>query len=441
MSEDKEKDTAPAYAGIVPTSKNDPYIWGTYIALILVSIVELFSASSQEVHVDDIYGPIIRHAIFLGIGLVIMLALQRTYFLRIYQLIPLYVVGSLGMIIWVNLFGQNINNAVRSFSVLGFSVFPADFLKLACALGLVWIITRNQIPGKRGITHKGFIYCVFYILACAGMLVEQGLTNTLLLICIAFSVMFIGGIGRKYIIQLLAIFGIVGAIYGGYKYVKHIDTDKSKATETEQLDPTNGAEASAEPKDRTEMRVNRIANLFRSDKYKDKITKDNQQEQLSFIAQARGGLTGVGIGNSRETARLPLAMSDYIYAIILEELGAVVGIGILLLYLFLLGRAGTLALSFKSSMPCLMVISCALVICYQALFHICIVVGVFPVSGQPLPFISKGGSSIIAFSIAMGVMLSTSRWAARKNDIESSQRELNTLPENVAAPNPAQLEP
>ena len=182
----------------------------------------------------------------------------------------------------------------------------------------------------------------------------------------------------------------------------------------------------------------RIERHFRLNKSGDPITDENKQEQLSYIAQARGGLTGVGIGNSRENSRLPLAFSDYIYAIVVEELGAVVAIFVLAFYLFLLGRAGRLAMQFKSTLPTLLVIGCALVICLQALFHICIVVGVFPVSGQPLPLISKGGTSIIATSIALGVMLSASRGAARKSDSEEvSKQELSTLPEAVANDNPS----
>ena len=116
------------------------------------------------------------------------------------------------------------------------------------------------------------------------------------------------------------------------------------------------------------------------------------------MAQAHGGLFGVGPGNSRENARLPLAFSDYIYAIVIEECGMVTGVVVLLLYLLLLARAGSIAVRFKQTFPCLLVIGCALYIVYQALFHMAIVSGVFPVSGQPLPLISKGGTSKIGIA-------------------------------------------
>ena len=97
-------------------------------------------------------------------------------------------------------------------------------------------------------------------------------------------------------------------------------------------------------------------------------------------------------------------------------------------------------MTVKSSPACLLVIGCALVICLQALFHVAIVVGVFPVSGQPLPLISKGGISIIATSLALGIMLSTSKWATRNSDDEDSfLQELSSLPEELATNNPSQI--
>ena len=183
----------------------------------------------------------------------------------------------------------------------------------------------------------------------------------------------------------------------------------------------------------------RFSRHFRLNKYNDDITDENKQEQLSYIAQAHGGLLGVGPGNSRENARLPLAFSDYIYAIVIEELGLITGVFLLICYLWLLARAGWVATRCKQTFPCLLVIGCAIYIVYQALFHMAIVTGVFPVSGQPLPLISKGGTSVIVTSIALGIMLSTCRHAAFKDDKEAIRKEIEALPENMQSDNPSQL--
>jgi len=182
----------------------------------------------------------------------------------------------------------------------------------------------------------------------------------------------------------------------------------------------------------------RVKQHFRGDKHLDKFSTEHQQEQLSYIAQAHGGLFGVGVGRSRENARLPLAFSDYIFAIIIEELGLFVGLGILIVYMWILGRSAKLTMRFKQTMPGVLVMGCSFVIVFQALYHMAIVSGVFPVSGQPLPLISKGGISVLATSLAFGVMLSVARHAVRVTDTQAEQRdEQNILPEDTRSVNPA----
>jgi len=168
------------------------------------------------------------------------------------------------------------------------------------------------------------------------------------------------------------------------------------------------------------------------------ITAKNQQEMFSRMAQAHGRLVGVGVGQSRECSRLPLAFSDYIYSIIVEELGLVGGTFVLLLYLSLLGRAAMIVRRSKRVLPSLLVIGMASFITFQALFHMAINVGVFPVSGQPLPLISKGGTSILMISAAFGVMLSVSRTIAnygnKKNKVEETP-----IIEGLDAENPTEI--
>lgn len=171
-------------------------------------------------------------------------------------------------------------------------------------------------------------------------------------------------------------------------------------------------------------------------KYEQDITDKNAQEMYAYMAQARGGLIGVGPGNSRETSRLPLAFSDYIYSIIIEETGLAGAAFVLFLYLLLLGRASSIASRCSRAFPALLVIGMAVTVVMQALFHMAIVTGVFPVSGQPLPLISKGGCSILMVSVAFGIMLSVSRYAVRGSDKKTNiRREINALPEEISGDN------
>ena len=174
-------------------------------------------------------------------------------------------------------------------------------------------------------------------------------------------------------------------------------------------------------------------------KYAETITSKNRQEQYSYMAQANGGIIGQLPGNSRETARLPLAFSDYIFAIVVEDWGLLGGLGLLALYLWLLARAGAIASRCSRAFPALLVLGMAVLIVLQALFHMAIVTGVFPVSGQPLPLISKGGSSILATSIAFGIMLSVSRFAVQTDSRKDINAEIMKLPADMAAENASRL--
>ncbi len=156
------------------------------------------------------------------------------------------------------------------------------------------------------------------------------------------------------------------------------------------------------------------------------------------MAQAHGGITGVGIGNSRECSRLPLAFSDYIFSIIIEEIGVIGGVFLLILYLWLLSRAAMIARRCHRVLPALLIIGMASMITFQALFHMAINTGVFPVSGQPLPLISKGGTSILVTSVAFGVMLSVSRTISNITNKKNKDEGI-ALPSGLDAENPTEI--
>ncbi|MGN0219330.1 MAG: FtsW/RodA/SpoVE family cell cycle protein [Muribaculaceae bacterium] len=422
---------------LTPKLRTDHHVWGIYIALLIISVIELFSASSQEVSPDDIYGPIIRHARFLGIGLLLMLVIQKFHYVYILKAVPWYLAGSIGAMILVLVAGVKINGTMRGLQVGPLTVLPAEFLKLGAALGVAWILSRNQMPGKRDVTTKGVVYCTLLILFCCGLLLEQGLTNTLLLMAISLSMMLIGGVSLKKFAGVLLVYGVLAGGYFAVRSMTKEEGPSQAAIEVARLNQEEVGESEAIKRMGTWKA--RFSRHFRLNKYNDDITDENKQEQLSYIAQAHGGLLGVGPGNSRENARLPLAFSDYIYAIVIEELGLITGVFLLICYLWLLARAGWVATRCKQTFPCLLVIGCAIYIVYQALFHMAIVTGVFPVSGQPLPLISKGGTSVIVTSIALGIMLSTCRHAAFKDDKEAIRKEIEALPENMQSDNPSQL--
>lgn len=428
---------SPADEPAKPRKRIDHHIWGSYIILVMVAMIELFSASRQEMGDGNIFDPILRHGGFLAIGLMGMLVLQYIHYRYIFRFIPLYVLFCLGLMIAVRGNGEEINGAVRAIRILGVPLLPAEFMKLGAALGVAWILARFQQKNRRDVSTTGMVVCLIFLLVSAGLLFTQGLSNTIIVVGIGIAMMFVGGMSMKKFIIVLAIIGVCGGV--GY-YIKTSAKQSPELSQREQLINTlNHTEAdTVGGSGRGKVWNERMSNFYRPQKWKEDFSTVHQQEQLSFIAQARGGVSGVGVGRSRENARLPLAYSDYVFAIVVEELGLLGGLFVLLCYMWILGRSAKLTLQFRHTMPGVLIMGCSFVIVFQALYHMCIVSGVIPVSGQPLPLISKGGISVLATSLAFGIMLSCSRHAVRTTDPVAAQRkEHDILPETAQGINPA----
>lgn len=404
-------------------SRIDKHIWGIYFGLVFISLIELYSASSREVTAGHIMTPLFRHAGLLGFGCLIMLGLQRVHYKVFYHLTWVIVVLSVIAAIYTMFWGQIINGARRSFSLGLFSVQSSELLKFSSALLIAKVMGDGQITvnGRPEVKDRAIIIVAGSVLLFGALLINQGLTNTILLMAISLSLMLIGGVSWKKFGMVLLVYGLLG---GGYLGVTMLKSSLKGEEQTEQV------EVSPYATDRAELRRERMIYYFSREKYNHPITSDNQQAQYSFIAQANGGIFGVGMGNSRETARLPLAFSDYIYAIVVEDGGLVLGLVVMVLYLMLLARAGKVGSQIRKAFPKLLIIGMSVFIVYQALFHMAIVTGVFPVSGQPLPLISKGGSSVIISSVALGMMLSVSRYATRRGEkIQEEERTFADSPE------------
>ncbi len=427
----------------------DPWIWGIFIMLVVISIVESYSASSREILDQGLYKPVIKQCAFLAVGAGLVFWLRRINYnnpLFLYMMVPVLALATVFSLLYVMKFGEIINGARRSMPIIPgvFSIQPAEFAKLSIVTLLSYIFAKTQ--KNRDISNKGLIWAGFVVLVFGGLMVKSGLTNTLLLMAISISMLLIGGAKFKKIFIVGICFILMA---GGFFIIKSHNDEKEQSFKEMQastpgaMSPQELEEAVADKKgdgtDRTGTWKSRFMKWWNSDSlvYKP-ITAENQQEMFSRMAQAHGGMLGVGIGRSRECSRLPLAFSDYIFSIIVEETGFLGGLFVLLLYLSLLGRAAMIVRRSKRVLPSLLVIGMASYITFQALFHIAINVGLFPVSGQPLPLISKGGSSMLAICIAFGVMLSVSRTIANQGNKKNKADETPII-EGLDAVNPTEI--
>ena len=367
----------------------DPYIWGVYIMMLIISLIELFSASSSEVSGSNVYTPLIRHAIFLAIGLGCVLGLQKVHYGWFSRFAWFCAILSLVLLIISSVFGIEINGAQRAISIAGFTIQPAE------------------IVSNSGITKAAIV-----VVAFSACLWKNGLTNTILLMGVSLSMFLIGGIQWKKIGIVLIIYAIgVGALWM-LKYDKSGADEFDNVSRTEQVagGGSNGNSDSGS-KDRSGTHKGRMQRFFAGVHPNDPITDENRQVFFANISQ------------------------DYIYSIIVEDTGFVGGVFLLILYLFLLARAGRIAYKCSRAIPAFLIMGCAVLIVFQALVHMAIVTGLFPVSGQPLPFISKGGTSVVVMSCAIGIMLSVSRFAVTSGKKKDISDESKALPSDLQAAN------
>ena len=406
---------APAPAAAADNTGADKHIWGIFLFLCLISIVELYSASSREVSLSTfgVYGPVVRHGGMLAAGIFIVYVLQRLDYRKFILWMPVFALVSVVMMIYVMFCGEIVNGARRSLTIVGVTLQPSEFLKFSAAGLIALIMSQTQLK-EGGVKNAGIMWAAGIVAVFGALLIRQGLTNTLLLMTISLSMMLIGGVPFK---KMCIVVLIYVAVLGLFKAIS----------------PSNDVDRSGTWSQRIERYLG-----DGTPKYEQEIKADNRQEMYGYMAQANGGIGGVFPGNSRETSRLPLAFSDYIYSIIVEDTGLIGGLVVLILYLWLLARASAIASKCVRAFPALLVIGMAVMIVMQALFHIAIVTGLFPVSGQPLPLISKGGTSILITSLAFGVMLSVSRTAV-KSKKKATAAELADAPESDRAANPSQL--
>ena len=409
--------------------KADTYIIGIFITLCIFSIIESYSASSREIYLSgNIYTPMIKHLILLGGAALILWAVQRIDYTRL--LIPsiLFAIVTVILMVFTMFFGDVINGAQRSFSVAGFTIQPAELAKIAIVFVLSFFLAQNL--HKKEISNKGLIWCVATVSGFGFLLLLQGLTNTILFMAISAAMLIIGGTKGRKLMKVIGIYVVIGFLFFGIKHVR----DENRL---EELTATEQTEENTRLRDETWSKrlSDYFSELLGSEPYNNPSILENDQKLYSYLAQANGGIIGEGPGGSRETSRLPLAFSDYVFSIVTEDLGLIGALFLMGIYLCLLIRAGNIARRCNRAYPAFLVMGMAVMIVLQAFFHMAINTGVFPVSGQNLPLISKGGTSILVIGLAFGVMLSVSRSAAQKG-VKTNNQEKEALPESIRAANP-----
>ena len=405
--------------------KGDKVIWMIFFFLCIISVVEVFSASSGLTYKSGSYfSPLIKHLGILLMGIfcmVITLNIKCKYF-KI--LTPFMLVISFITLIWVFFAGQSTNGAQRWVSFIGIQFQPSEIAKGTLVLATAQILSALQTD--HGADKNAF---KFILIVCAFIVPLIGLENlsTAALLCLVILLMMV--IGRVPMRQLGKLMGVTLAlilvIFAG---VMLLGTDRGDVETSK-----NMTEQVAQQK-KDEGLLGKI--FHRADTWKSRIDKFTSSKEVTpaevdldtdaqvahaNIAIASSNVVGKGPGNSVERDFLSQAFSDFIYAIIIEELGVEGAVAVAVLYIMLLFRTGRIASRCENNFPALLAMGLALLLVTQALFNMCVAVGLAPVTGQPLPLISKGGTSTMINCIYVGVILSVSRSAKKKGEPGQSE--------------------
>lgn len=404
--------------------KGDKVIWMVFFFLCIISVVEVYSASSQLTYNGGNYiAPVLKHISILLMGIffmVVTLNIKCKYF-RI--ALPLMLGVSFVALISVYIVGQMTNGAHRWVTVMGIQFQPSELAKGTLVLAVAQILSAMQT--EKGADRQAFRYiltvCMFFI----PLIMLENLSTAALLCLVVFMMMLIGRVPASQLGKLLGVTALV--ISGVFAMVMVFGTDRQREKTVSDVDVTqvvaeNKKEESAVEKvfHRFDTWKARIDNFIYNKPLKAEdvdLDKDGQWAHAN-IAIASSNITGKGPGNSEECDFLSQAFSDFIYAIIIEEMGIIGAIFVAMLYIILLFRTGRIANRCENNFPAFLAMGLALLLVTQALFNMCVAVGLAPVTGQPLPLISKGGTSTIINCVYIGAILSISRSAKRREQSE-----------------------
>ena len=389
--------------------KGDRVIWIIFMFLCLISVVEVFSATSTIAYKNaNHWAPIVRHATFLLGGFVLVLLLHNIpcrFFPAFILLLPVSVL----LLLVTPFVGINANDAHRWLEIFGIQFQPSEFAKLASIVFIAFLLSkRNKFTDD-----QIFKYILIGVGATCVLILPQNFSTAFMLFGVCFLLMFIGQLPLKKLGKLAGFLLLSLVVF----------------IVLLRFTPTGVTQYLPDRFSTWQGRLERFFDGHESDTDENgvyKITDDNYQVSHAKIAIARGGLFGQLPGHGQQRDFLPQAYSDFIYAIIIEELGVVGGVFVLMLYIMLLVRVGMIARKCDKAFPKYLVLGCGLLVVVQALANMAVAVNLIPVTGQPMLLVSRGGTSTVISCIYFGIILSVSRFGANMGNEEDEDLEEET---------------
>ena len=405
--------------------KGDKVIWMIFFFLCMISIIEIYSASSSLTYKTGNYmAPVIRHIGLLGLGLLTMICMLKVK-CKFFKIVTPFMLGlSFILLLWVLVAGQSTNGASRWISLAGINFQSSEIAKGAVVLAIAQILSAMQT--EHGAEKRAFKYILIVSSIFVALIGLENLSTAMLLCFTILCMMIIGRVPMRQIGKLVGTALIAICII--FASIMIVGKDKGDTAK-----PENSLTEKVVQDEKEETGV--VDKLFhRADTWKARIDKWTSSKTIApedvdldkdaqvahaNIAIASSNIAGKGPGNSVERDFLSQAYSDFIYAIIIEEMGIEGAIFVALLYIFLLFRAGRIANRCENNFPAFLCMGLAILLVIQALFNMLVAVGLAPVTGQPLPLISRGGTSTVINCLYLGIILSISRTAKKKEGAQN----------------------
>lgn len=385
--------------------KGDRIIWMVVLILLVISLLSVYSSTGSLAYQHrsgNTFFYLFRQLKFILLGVLIIFFVHLVPY-RIFSRVSIFALYlAIPLLLLTLAIGTNINEATRWLQIpgTGLTIQPSDFAKIALVMYLAKVLSVNQnnIKDFRGVFGK----ISLAIIGTCALILPANFSTSAIVFVTAFSLMFVGRIPVKYL-GLMIFTGILAlSIFVGGALLMNregrISTWKS-----------------------------RIENYANGE-------GDNYQADQAKVAIVQGGLFGKGPGNSTQRNLLPHPYSDFIYAIIIEEYGTLVGgILVIALYLWLFFRAGMIIRRSKSTYGAFLAFGLSMGLVLQAFVNMAVAVGLVPVTGQTLPLVSMGGSSIFFTSMATGMILSVS-WGTKEDQEEEEASGKDEAAEGVVKP-------
>ncbi len=378
--------------------RGDKVIWIVTLFLVLISLLVVYTSSEQLANRRNQNNTYIlfRHFVTILMGLGAMIVTANIKYKRYSRILLLLFWVSLPLLVFTMFLGKYVNNAQRGIEILGMTFQTSDLAKVALVGFLARILTlkRDSLDNIKDLIK----YVMLPIVIVVGLIFKNNFSTAAMLFVTCLVVMFLGRIKMKYI------FGFVGAV---------VIAGAMALLVLLAIKPANDKDTN-----RSRTWMARVERFFGGEQEEEEKEDKFNQVLQAKIAIAGGGVIGKGPGKSTQRNILQHSYSDFIYAIIVEEYGLVGGAFVLILYLVLLFRATRIMIRAPQSYGGLLAMGLAFGMVFQAMLNMGVAVGLLPVTGQPLPFVSMGGTSLVFTGMSLGIIISVSKEIDNVNNDE-----------------------